>query len=108
MTDIGIGNAATVTNARVDAQLEKLRTTAGQVVGSVFYGTLLKELRQSSLKGDLGHGGRGEEVFQAQLDQIYAEQVGKSSRFDLVDSIYKSFEKKVQSNASAGMSGGGA
>ncbi len=106
MTDIGIQSAATVNNARVDAQMENLRTTAGQVVGSVFYGTLLKELRQSSLKGELGHGGRGEDVFQAQLDQVFVEGIGKSTRFDLVDAIYNSFADRVQSNASAASTGG--
>ena len=56
-----------------------------EVVGTVFYGTLLKTMRASNLKGQYGHGGRGEEVFQAQLDQTLADQAGQAASFNLAD-----------------------
>lgn len=59
-------------------ELGRLRKATGQVVGSVFYGTMLAAMRKSSLKGTIGHGGRGEEVFGAQLDAVLAERMGEA------------------------------
>ena len=69
--------------------LQGLRKATGQVVGSVFFGTLLKTMRESNLKGSVGHGGRGEEVFAAQLHGIWAEQIGQSSDGQLTGAIYR-------------------
>ena len=60
----------------VRRDLDQLREVVGRVVGKVFYGTLLKAMRESVLKGPYGHGGRGEEVFAAQLHGILAERAG--------------------------------
>ncbi len=77
--------------------LKKLRDTAEHLVGNVFYGTLLKAMRESSLQGKYGHGGRGEEVFNAQLDQVLAERMGKASHGGLADSIYNTMKKQQAS-----------
>ena len=66
----------------------QLRQAVDQLVGSVFYGAMLRSLRASTMKGEYGHGGRGEEVFQAQLDQIIAERAGQSQRYSLNHAIY--------------------
>lgn len=58
--------------------LDELRQVSTEVLGSVFYGTLMKTMRESTLKGPYGHGGRGEEIFAAQLDGLLAERMGKS------------------------------
>lgn len=58
--------------------LEELRQVSTEVLGSVFYGTLMKTMRESTLKGPYGHGGRGEEIFAAQLDGLLAERMGRS------------------------------
>lgn len=60
-----------------DDALMRLRTATGQVVGSVFYGQLLASMRNSPLRGTIGHGGRGEEVFEAQLHGALAERIGR-------------------------------
>ena len=70
--------SATAAQPAVSAAGVKLRRTADELAGSVFYGTLLRQLRQSSLKGEYGHGGRGEDVFGAQLDQVLAQQAGRA------------------------------
>jgi Rod binding domain-containing protein len=80
------------TSSVVQRDLDKLREASGQVVGSVFYGTLLKTMRESSLKGSYGHGGRGEEVFAAQLDGIMAEEMGQSRSGGLADVLFKKLE----------------
>ncbi|MBN1511175.1 MAG: hypothetical protein JXB13_04105 [Phycisphaerae bacterium] len=71
-----------------------LRTVADQVVGSVFYGTLLRQLRASTLQGPYGHGGHGEQVFQAQLDQTLAEQAGQARTFDLSAALVRDLVKQ--------------
>lgn len=79
-----------------DARLEKLREMAGKVVGEAFFGTLLRTMRNSKLKGEIGHGGRGEEVFEAQLHGIYAERMGTARRQPLVEAIYRAYAKQVE------------
>lgn len=66
-----------------------LRRAIDQLVGSVFYGAMLRSLRASTMKGEYGHGGHGEEVFQAQLDQIIAERAGQAQRYSLNNAIYE-------------------
>jgi hypothetical protein len=87
----------TATPARdADPRLRTLRERAGQVVGQAFYGTLLRTMRTSKLKGEIGHGGRGEEVFSAQLHGIYAERMGTGKGQPLVEAIYRSYARQVE------------
>ena len=89
MTEVG-----TVLDASVarKSDLDRLHDAVGEVVGSVFYGTLLKTMRESTLKGPFGHGGRGEEIFAAQLHGIMAEGLGKATRGGLADVLYDTME----------------
>lgn len=73
---------------RAETELGRLKQSARQVVGSVFYGTLLKSMRESSFKGKYGHGGRGEEVFSAQLHNVLAEKMGAATEGGLADVLY--------------------
>ena len=91
MTEIGTVRDASFAEKR---DLDRLREVVGQVVGSVFYGTLLKTMRESELKGPFGHGGRGEEVFAAQLHGIMAENMGMAMKGGLGDVLYKSMERQ--------------
>lgn len=91
-TMTGLTPAKAGASARVERDLAQLRKVSGEVLGSVFFGTLLKSMRESPLKGEYGHGGRGEEVFSAQLHQIYAERVGDSVQNGVTQAIYKRLE----------------
>jgi Rod binding domain-containing protein len=85
----------TITEASpVNNDLKRLRNAVGEVVGSVFYGTLLKTMRNSVMKGPYGHGGRGEEIFAAQLDGILAGEMGKATRGGLTEALYADLEKQ--------------
>ena len=84
--------------------LARLRSATGTVVGSLFYGTLLKSMRESETKGAYGHGGRGEEVFSAQLHQILAERAGAATRNGLGEALYRSLEPQTQRIRDAAMS----
>lgn len=96
MSDLQI-NSLSSASPGADRQLSRLREAAGQIVGSLFYGTLLKSMRESGLKGEYGHGGRGEEVFSAQLHGVLAEKLGAASaKNGLADNLFARFEKQSQ------------
>ncbi len=56
-------------------------------------------MRASGLRGKYGHGGRGEEVFAAQLDQILAERAGRARGYDLSDAIMGRLDRQVRALA---------
>jgi len=89
-----LATAATEAQRENQTRLAELRQAAEQLVGITFFQTLLQSAHNSTLKGDYGHGGRGEEVFTAQLDVILAERAAESSRFGLVDEIYQRMAKR--------------
>lgn len=77
-------------SARQKADVERgLRKSIDEFVGMVFYGQLLKAMRNSPLKSDIGHGGRGEDIFAGQLDIELSQQVGRASGSGLSDAIYR-------------------
>lgn len=91
-----IGSATAGGNAqpRTPRQRE-LRKAVDELVGTVFFGEVFQAVRASRLKGPYGHGGRGEEVFAAQLHDVLAKRMGRSSRMGLNDAIYRRFAPLV-------------
>jgi Rod binding domain-containing protein len=80
---------------------DELRKRIGEMVGMTFFGTLMKAMRESTMKGPFGHGGRGEEVFGGQLDQMLAQEMGKATRFDLKEVIYRQLSRQSKQAAAA-------
>ena len=74
--------------ASFESRREMLRQSVDELVGSAFFGQMLKVARNSVLKGEYGHGGRGEEVFGAQLDHELARQVARGTRHGLNEAIF--------------------
>lgn len=68
---------------------ESLRDLVGNFVGNVFYGTLLRELQNSTLKGKYLHGGRGEEVFRGQLNMEVANRMGRAPNDPIANHMYE-------------------
>jgi hypothetical protein len=58
---------------------DELREQFTQFVGEVFFGQMIKAMRATTGKPAYFHGGRGEEVFQGQLDQKLAEHLTEAS-----------------------------
>lgn len=75
-------------------QLDELRVATGRVVGSLFFGTLLKTMREAGIQGEYGHGGRGEEVFAAQFHGLLAERMGERMHDGLADQLYRHLAKQ--------------
>ncbi|MBX3396902.1 MAG: rod-binding protein [Phycisphaerae bacterium] len=76
-----------------EAGRDVLRERVGEFVGNVFYGTLMRQMQSSKLKGKYFHGGRGEEVFQGQLNQELATRMGKSVADPIAKKMYEAFAR---------------
>lgn len=88
--------ALTKSAANPTSDLERLRTTAGEVVGSAFFGTLLKMMRNDPFKGAYGHGGRGEEAFAGQLDGVIAERLGTAMKRGPGNAVYEHLARQQE------------
>jgi hypothetical protein len=91
-----LGQSLSPAGTGADAPADRLRETAGKIVGRVFYGTMLKMIRESKLKGKYGHGGRGEEAFSAQLHGIFAERMGQADGNPLTEAMVKTYLKQAE------------
>lgn len=81
-----------------DKRTAALREATNELVGSTFYGEMLKIARNSPVKTELFHGGRGEEMFRAQLDAEFARRAGGATNTSLTDAIVKRLERGGTSN----------
>jgi hypothetical protein len=71
------------------------RRAVGEIVGNVFYGTLLRQMHASNLKGAYFHGGRGEEAFQGQLVMELARRMGHAPNDPLANRIYHAIARRL-------------
>jgi Rod binding domain-containing protein len=67
---------------------EELRKHFTQFVGETFYGQMIKSMRSTVGKPAYFHGGRGEEVFRAQLDQTLAEHMTAATADRFADPMF--------------------
>lgn len=74
-----------------DAEGGELREAFDQFVGETFYGQLLASMRKTVNKPAYFHGGRAEEVFQGQMDQILAEKMSETSASDFTGPMFELF-----------------
>ena len=76
----GPASALTAKTGGNSAKPEELKDAFGDFVGNTFYGQLIASMRKTVDKPAYFHGGRGEEVFQGQLDQMLAEKLSDSTK----------------------------
>ncbi len=60
-------------------------------VGQTFFGQLIASMRKTVEKPAYFHGGRAEEVFQGQLDQMLAERISDVSREQFAEPMFELF-----------------
>jgi Rod binding domain-containing protein len=72
---------------------QQLTQSARKLVAQTFFGTLLKQMRDSPFKSELFSGGRGGEVFGEMRDQHLAERMADGAGRRLADSIVKHIER---------------
>jgi hypothetical protein len=68
------------------------RKEAQTFVSQAFFGTLLKQMRNSPFKSEIFSGGRGGEAFGSLYDQQLAERMANGVGSKLVDSIVRKIE----------------
>jgi hypothetical protein len=83
-----IGRYATEPKSQHEQLVEQTRTWVSQT----FFGTLLKQMRDSPFKSDLFNGGRGGEAFAGLQDQHLAEHMARGAGNKLVNGIVRRIE----------------
>lgn len=68
---------------------KKLRDVLHQVVGQTLFGQMLKAMRATQEKNPYFDGGRAEEIFQGQLDQVISERMTQATSRSLSEPMYK-------------------
>ena len=89
-------NDATLSAERLEAAEgdKELREAFGQFVGETFFGQMLSAMRKTVGKDPYFHGGRAEEMFQSQLDQVMAEEMSKASAESFTGPMFELFQLK--------------
>jgi hypothetical protein len=74
---------------------DKVVETARKLVAQTFYGTMLKQMRDSPFKSEMFEGGRGGQAFSPLLDQHLAEHMTRATDNHLVNAIARKLEGKA-------------
>ncbi|NLX54095.1 MAG: hypothetical protein GXY58_03170 [Planctomycetaceae bacterium] len=69
----------------------EVREAFHDFVGQTFYGQLLSAMRKTVGKPAYFHGGRAEEVFQNQLDQVLSEKLSDATAETFTEPMYQLF-----------------
>lgn len=70
---------------------QQLREAFNDFVGQTFFGQMLKAMRNTVGKPAYFHGGRAEEVFTEQLDQVLAEKMTDASADKFTGPMFELF-----------------
>jgi Rod binding domain-containing protein len=71
---------------------QKLIDSTGTWVAQSFFGTLLKQMRESPFKSEIFSGGQGGQAFSQLYDQHLAEHMARGAGKKLVNSIVRKIE----------------
>lgn len=77
-----------------DGQDKEVRQAFQSFVGQTLFGQLLKAMRKTLDKPAYLHGGRAEEIFQQQLDQVLAEKIAQTSSEKFSEPMFELFMMK--------------
>ncbi len=99
LASLGSLSAVAPVQATLPAALEKgaqapattTREAFDSFVGQTFYGQMLKSLRSTVGKPAYFHGGRAEEIFREQLDQVLAERFTEVSADQFTGPMFELF-----------------
>jgi hypothetical protein len=68
---------------------QEVREAFTQFVGQTFFGQMIKAMRSTVGKPAYFHGGRGEEVFQSQLDQTLADHLTEATAEQFTEPLFR-------------------
>ena len=72
----------------------ELKEAFHDFVGQTFFGELIKAFRSTQQPSAYFHGGRAEEIFQGQFDQVLAEKLSDASAEQVADPMFELFMLK--------------
>ncbi|MCE9590135.1 MAG: hypothetical protein K8S99_06390 [Planctomycetes bacterium] len=81
------------TDRRQAGRADEAHRAAQQLVSSTLVLPILQQARKDPFKSELFHGGKGEDLFGANMDQIFADRITSASNFPLVDAVYRAITK---------------
>lgn len=88
------GVQAQTTDIDKDLELRKERLQeASYNLEAIFVNMLLDEMRKSTGKTEMFHGGYAEAMWEDMLYDEYAKNIAKSNKFGIANTIYNSMEK---------------
>jgi peptidoglycan hydrolase FlgJ len=73
---------------------EPLQDAFREFVGNTLFGQMLSSMRDTVGKPAYFHGGRTEEIFQDQMDQILVEDITQASASSIADPMYELFQMR--------------
>jgi len=71
------------------AEGDETREKFHSVMGEMIFSQILKAMRKTVGKPAYFHGGRAEEIFTQQLDQVLAEKISKASGETFLEPMYQ-------------------
>ena len=77
------------------SRADQVRQQMTELVGLALFLPLLKQARQSAFRSELFHGGAGEEMFAAQLDQVIADRLSQRTNLPLVEVAYRRYAQPI-------------
>ena len=78
-------------------QPDELKDAFQDFVGQTLFSQMIKAARSTQQPSAYFNGGRAEEIFQGQLDQVLAEEMSESSAEKFADPMYELFMLRRQS-----------
>lgn len=92
--ETALTNGMAVAKAPLNGE-QQLQKQATNLIGQTFFGTLLKQMRDSPFKSDLFSGGRGGQAFSEMYDQHIAMHMAQRSGAKLTRPIVKKFKAQA-------------
>ena len=71
---------------------DQLKKQAETLVAQTFFGTLLKQMRESPFKSEMFSGGRGEQAFGPMYDQVLSQRMAHGAGSKLVNALVRKLE----------------
>ena len=73
----------------------ELKPTFQKAVAGMLFGQMMKAMRSTVGKPAYLHGGQAEEIFQAQLDQTFVEQLAEDNGGAFIKGLYEQFRRQL-------------
>lgn len=92
-----LASRESISRGSASSEPDELREKFTEFVGQTFFGSVLASMRKTVGKPAYMHGGRGEEVFQQQLDQTLVSELSEASADQFADPMFDLFQMQRRS-----------